>query len=122
MWVSDHFCRARGLFVLHRVCAPAATAPPPSAQTGANGHISHFQRRPSEHKQLCLLPQPLVLAVATAPCPSRCGPFCMSSTAEGLSSPAHRLLGHYYVLKGFCFITPLCSAIFFLFISPFKRT
>lgn len=57
----------------------SATTPPPNAQTGANGHISHFQQRPSEHKQLCLLPQPLVLTMATAPCLSH-GPSCISST------------------------------------------
>lgn len=38
---------------------PGRRHPLPNAQTGANGHISHLQQRPSEHKQLCLPPQPL---------------------------------------------------------------
>lgn len=70
-------CRPRGLFVLH-----GAGTPPPNTQTGANGHISHRQQQPSEHKQCCLPPQPFVLTMATAPCPSS-GPSCISSMGAG---------------------------------------
>ena len=73
-------CRPRGLFC--PAWSPSATAPPPNAQTGANGHISHLLQRPSEHKQLCLPPQPFVLTVAIAPCPSR-GPSCIISMEVG---------------------------------------
>jgi len=72
------FFRPRGLFVLHAAAAPAPPLPPPtSAQAGANGHISHLQQRPSEHKQFCLPPQPFMLTMATAPCPNH-GPSCIS--------------------------------------------
>lgn len=81
MWVSDLSLQAQGSFC--PAWSLSAATPPPNAQTGANGHISHLQQRPSEHKQLCLLPQPLVLTMATAPCLSH-GPSCISSMGEGL--------------------------------------
>lgn len=108
------FLQSQGVFLS---CTESVYPPPPPLplmpRQGLMGTSVTSNGRPSEHKQLCLLPQPLVLTVATAPCPSS-GPSCISSTAEGLSSPTHQLLGHYYVLKGFCFITPPCWAIFFL--------
>lgn len=64
----------------------SATTHPPNAQTGANGHISHFQQQASEHKQLCLLPQPLVLTMATSLCLSH-GSSCISSM--GWDPPHH---------------------------------
>lgn len=73
-------CRPRGLFVLRGARVPPPL--PPNAQTGANGHISHLLQRPSEHKQLCLPPQPFVLTTAIAPCPSR-GPSCIISVEVG---------------------------------------
>lgn len=80
MWVSDLSLQAQGFFC----CAwsPSAATHPPNAQTWTNGHISHLQQRPSEHKQLCLPPQPFVLTMATAPCLSHV-PSCISSMGVG---------------------------------------
>lgn len=102
--------------------SPSAATHPPSAQTGSNGHISHLQQQPSEHKQLCLPPRPFVLTMATAPCLSH-GPSCIISMGIGgtlLTTGAYDgvksgCVGGLKVIimcfRRFCFITPLCLEI-----------
>lgn len=77
IWVSDLSLQAQGSFC--PAWSLGAATPPPNARAGTNGYISHLQQRPSEHKQFYLPPQPFVLTMATAPCPSRCL-SCVSRT------------------------------------------